>query len=139
MVLLCLAGRCSLSVQFWMGLTAARLPGSRFRHPLRILLCMTSSFDGSAAKKYIYTYIYICSHFGSSHSGSSFEPLVFAVPKRVACRGPHTQDSGSLRWALTRWLAADVARRIMSSLFPRAAGTGFMPSCHTACSSRAFF
>ena len=47
----CLAGCCALSVQCWMGLTAARLPGSRFRHPLRILLCMTSSSSVGSAKK----------------------------------------------------------------------------------------
>ena len=56
-VLQFLAGFSALSVQFWMGLTAARLPGGRFRHPLRIRLCTTSSLDGSAAKKkYIYIY-----------------------------------------------------------------------------------
>ncbi len=58
-VLQLLAGRSALSVQFWMGLTAARLPGGRFRHPLRIRLCMTSSSVGSDAKKNIYIYIYI--------------------------------------------------------------------------------
>ncbi len=54
-VLLCrvLQRLCAVCTGFGVGLTAAEPLGSRYRHPLRIRSCMTSSSDGSAAKKYL--------------------------------------------------------------------------------------
>ena len=61
-VLLCrvLQRLCAVCTGFGVGLTAAEPLGSRYRHPLRIRSCMTSSSVGSAAKNiYIYIYIYL--------------------------------------------------------------------------------